>query len=79
LRNDAQMSSRMNEFKKLRKSVHKKAVRMEIIALVAKRVNKSSSAISRTFSGKTDNPDPDVVKELNRAMVELGIEREFTA
>jgi hypothetical protein len=69
----------MNHFKKLRKPVHKKAVALGIIRLVAKRTHKSPSAVSRTFSGKTEVPDQRVVEELNRAMAELGVDREFTA
>jgi hypothetical protein len=69
----------MNEFKKLRKSVHRKAVALGIVKLVSDRTSKSQSAVSRTFAGKTDVPDRSVVEELNRAMVELGIDREFTA
>ncbi len=63
----------MNEFKKLCKSVRQEAVARNIVARVAKSTGKSASAVSRTFSGKTDRPDPAVTKALWAELREMGL------
>jgi transcriptional regulator with XRE-family HTH domain len=69
----------MNEFKKLRKAVRMQALRAGIVKLVAQRTGKSKSTVSRTFAGRYDNPNKEIIAALHRAMVDLGIDREFTA
>lgn len=69
----------MNEFKKLRKSVRDQAIKAGIIRLVANRRNVSRATVSRTFAGKYDSPNPGIVADLHKAMIELGIPREFKA
>jgi hypothetical protein len=69
----------MNEFKKLRKATRVQAIRAGIIKVVARRTGKSKSTVSRTFAGRYDNPNKEIIAALHRAMVELGIDREFAA
>ena len=54
----------MNDFKTLRKHQKQRVVDSGAIRRVAERTGKSRAAVSRTFSGVTKDPDPNIVVEL---------------
>jgi hypothetical protein len=69
----------MNDLKKLRKGVRKRAVDEGVVARVVKETGFTSSTVSRTLWGRFDRPNPIVVEALKRAIAELGISEETAA
>lgn len=69
----------MNQFKRIRKSIRRRAIEEGIVRTVAERTGFTPATVSRTFAGRFDRPNGKIAAALTQFMEERGIESETAA